>query len=213
MNLPKGVGKIPVGANKIGLVRQRADVIGFGSLGGTKFPNGEVHSMIGISSWPMAGSERSFAPRWNTWPVPKSRLNRLRSGRMTILRSGVKTSFQPSPKSTMARAWSCSPTWKKASSNSVDAQREACAAFILSQKHEGRTVLPILYTVLPILYDDGGFSGGSMELPTFKRLIADIEAGEIDIVVVYSSGFPGWLPTSPRPSSRAEGPRNSPPRH
>jgi hypothetical protein len=48
MNLPKGVGKIPVGANKIGLVRQRADVIGFGALGGTKFPNGKVHSMIGI---------------------------------------------------------------------------------------------------------------------------------------------------------------------
>src|ERR1700737_4016287 len=54
--------------------------------------------------------------------------------------------------------------------NSLDAQREACAAFILSQKHEG-------WTVLPTLYDDGGFSGGTMERPALKRLIADIEAG------------------------------------
>jgi site-specific DNA recombinase len=62
--------------------------------------------------------------------------------------------------------------------NSLDAQREACAAFILSQKLEG-------WTVVPTLYDDGGFSGGTMERPALKRLIADIEAGEIDVVVVY----------------------------
>ena len=62
--------------------------------------------------------------------------------------------------------------------NSLDAQREACAAFILSQKHEG-------WTVLPALYDDGGFSGGTMERPALKRLIADIEAGQIDVIVVY----------------------------
>jgi site-specific DNA recombinase len=62
--------------------------------------------------------------------------------------------------------------------NSLDAQREACAAFIASQKHEG-------WTVLPTLYDDGGFSGGTLERPALKRLLADIEAGEIDAVVVY----------------------------
>src|SRR5450631_799861 len=62
--------------------------------------------------------------------------------------------------------------------NSLDAQREACAAYILSQKHEG-------WTVLPALYDDGGFSGGTTERPALKRLIADIEAGKIDVVVVY----------------------------
>jgi len=62
--------------------------------------------------------------------------------------------------------------------NSLDAQREACAAFIISQKHEG-------WMVLPMLYDDGGFSGGTMERPALKRLIADIEAGQIDVVVVY----------------------------
>jgi DNA invertase Pin-like site-specific DNA recombinase len=62
--------------------------------------------------------------------------------------------------------------------NSLNAQREACAAFIVSQKHEG-------WTVLPTLYDDGGFSGGTMERPALKRLLVDIEAGQIDVVVVY----------------------------
>src|SRR5712691_7775528 len=62
--------------------------------------------------------------------------------------------------------------------NSLDAQREACGAFILSQKHEG-------WTVLPTLYDDGGYSGGTMERPALQQLLADIEAGRIDVVVVY----------------------------
>jgi DNA invertase Pin-like site-specific DNA recombinase len=62
--------------------------------------------------------------------------------------------------------------------NSLDAQREACAAFILSQKHEG-------WAVLPTLYDDGGFSGGTMERPALQRLLADISAGKVDVVVVY----------------------------
>ena len=62
--------------------------------------------------------------------------------------------------------------------NSLDAQREACAAFVLSQKHEG-------WTVLPTLYDDGGFSGGTLDRPALKRLLADIGAGKVDVVVVY----------------------------
>jgi site-specific DNA recombinase len=62
--------------------------------------------------------------------------------------------------------------------NSLDAQREACAAFILSQKHEG-------WTVLPSLYDDGGFSGGTMDRPALQRLLGDIRAGQVDVVVVY----------------------------
>ncbi len=62
--------------------------------------------------------------------------------------------------------------------NSLDAQREACAAFIQSQKHEG-------WTVITREYDDGGYSGGSMERPGLQRLLADIEAGRIDVVVVY----------------------------
>ena len=62
--------------------------------------------------------------------------------------------------------------------NSLDAQREACAAFIQSQKHEG-------WTLLPTTYDDGGYSGGSLERPALQRMLADIEAGRIDVVVVY----------------------------
>jgi DNA invertase Pin-like site-specific DNA recombinase len=62
--------------------------------------------------------------------------------------------------------------------NSLDAQREACSAFILSQKHEG-------WAILPTLYDDGGFSGGTMDRPALQRLLSDISGGKVDIVVVY----------------------------
>ena len=62
--------------------------------------------------------------------------------------------------------------------NSLEAQREACAAFIQSQKHEG-------WTGLSTAYDDGGYSGGTMERPALQRLLADIEAGRIDVIVVY----------------------------
>jgi len=62
--------------------------------------------------------------------------------------------------------------------NSLDAQREACAAFVLSQKHEG-------WVVLPALYDDGGFSGGTMDRPALQRLLSDIREGKVDVVVVY----------------------------
>lgn len=62
--------------------------------------------------------------------------------------------------------------------NSLDAQREACAAYILSQKPEG-------WVAVADRYDDGGISGGTLERPALKRLIADIEFGKIDVVVVY----------------------------
>jgi DNA invertase Pin-like site-specific DNA recombinase len=62
--------------------------------------------------------------------------------------------------------------------NSLDAQREACEAYVLSQKQEGW--LPI-----PTPYDDGGYSGGNMERPALKRLLADIAAKRVDTVVVY----------------------------
>ena len=62
--------------------------------------------------------------------------------------------------------------------NSLEAQREACRAFILSQKHEG-------WTALNTRYDDGGFSGGTMERPALKQLLNDILARKIDTVVVY----------------------------
>lgn len=62
--------------------------------------------------------------------------------------------------------------------NSLDAQRESCEAYIASQKSEG-------WLMVPDRYDDGGFSGGNIERPALKRLMADIEAGKIDVVVVY----------------------------
>ena len=62
--------------------------------------------------------------------------------------------------------------------NSLDAQREACTAFILSQKHEG-------WTVLPTLDDDGGFSGGTMDRPALQQLLSDIGEGKVNVVVVY----------------------------
>ncbi len=62
--------------------------------------------------------------------------------------------------------------------NSLDAQRESAEAYIKSQVHEG-------WVALPEHYDDGGFTGANMDRPALKRLLADIEAGQVQCVVVY----------------------------
>ena len=62
--------------------------------------------------------------------------------------------------------------------NSLQAQREACEAFINSQRHEG-------WVCLRTAYDDGGFSGATMNRPALRQLLADITAGRVDTVVVY----------------------------
>ena len=62
--------------------------------------------------------------------------------------------------------------------NSLDAQRESGEAYIRSQVGEG-------WVLLPDRYDDGGFTGGNMDRPAVKRLMADIAAGKVDVVVVY----------------------------
>jgi site-specific DNA recombinase len=62
--------------------------------------------------------------------------------------------------------------------NSLHAQREACEAYVASQRSEG-------WALLREPYDDGGFSGGTLERPALKRLLADIEEGLVDVVVVY----------------------------
>jgi DNA invertase Pin-like site-specific DNA recombinase len=62
--------------------------------------------------------------------------------------------------------------------NSLNAQREACAAYILSQRHEG-------WVLVPEHYDDGGFSGGNMDRPGLKQLLAEVEVGKVDVIVVY----------------------------
>ena len=62
--------------------------------------------------------------------------------------------------------------------NSLDAQRESCEAYVASQKPEG-------WVPVADRYDDGGWSGGTLERPALRRLLADIEAGLVDVVVVY----------------------------
>src|SRR6202047_1038735 len=62
--------------------------------------------------------------------------------------------------------------------NSLQAQSEACEAYIRSQRHEG-------WVLTRTRYDDGGFSGGNIERPALQRLLADIQGGRIDIIVVY----------------------------
>jgi len=62
--------------------------------------------------------------------------------------------------------------------NSLDAQREACEAYVKSQLHEG-------WALLRDRYDDGGYSGGSMSRPALTRLLAEVRAGRVDVIVVY----------------------------
>src|SRR6516162_3187021 len=62
--------------------------------------------------------------------------------------------------------------------NSLDAQREACEAYIKSQAHDG-------WRLIPGRYDDGAFSGASLDRPALQQLLADVRAGKIDIVLVY----------------------------
>ena len=89
------------------------------------------------------------------------------------------------PIASQTKAFRCAIYTRKSSEegleqdfNSLHAQRESCDAYIKSQRHEG-------WTPLPALYDDGGYSGGSTERPALKRLLADIQAHLIDVVVVY----------------------------
>src|SRR5262245_60472521 len=63
--------------------------------------------------------------------------------------------------------------------NSLDAQREACEAYIKSQAHEG-------WRLISGRYDDGAFSGASLDRPALQQLLAEVRAGKIDIVLVYN---------------------------
>ncbi len=76
--------------------------------------------------------------------------------------------------------------------NSLDAQREACEAYIKSQAGEG-------WQLIRTRYDDGGFSGGTVERPALRQLLQDIAAGEVDTVGLIAS--PARSPTSPRSST------------
>src|SRR5438477_4507737 len=83
------------------------------------------------------------------------------------------------------RRWRCAIYTRKSSEegleqafNSLHAQREACEAFIRSQRHEG-------WTCLTQGYDDGGLSGAAMDRPALQQLLTDIQAGKVDVVVCY----------------------------
>lgn len=91
----------------------------------------------------------------------------------------------PPPKKPIVRKVRCAVYTRKSSEeglsqefNSLDAQREACEAYVASQKAEG-------WLLTPDRYDDGGVSGGTLERSALKRLLADIERGLVDVVVVY----------------------------
>lgn len=62
--------------------------------------------------------------------------------------------------------------------NSLETQRGVCRAYIQSQAHRN-------WVEIPHHYDDGGYSGGTLERPALKQLVTDIEAGRVDIVVIY----------------------------
>jgi DNA invertase Pin-like site-specific DNA recombinase len=62
--------------------------------------------------------------------------------------------------------------------NSLDAQHEACSAYITAQRHEG-------WKMIRKRFDDGGISGGTLKRPALKALLCDVESGLIDMIVVY----------------------------
>ena len=92
---------------------------------------------------------------------------------------------KPPEKSKVVRKLRCAVYTRKSSEegleqefNSLHAQREACEAYIASQRSEG-------WVLVRDQYDDGGISGGTLDRPGLKRLLADIEDGLVDVVVVY----------------------------
>src|SRR5260370_27709408 len=113
---------------------------------------------------------------------PRARPARRETGRAGAdSRGSAASSLSPSA----ARKLRCAVYTRKSTEeglemefNSLDAQREACEAFVASQKAEG-------WLLVPDRYDDGGFSGGTLERPALKRLLADIELSRVDVVVVY----------------------------
>ncbi len=86
--------------------------------------------------------------------------------------------------------------------NSLDAQREACESYVASQKAEG-------WSTIREGYDDGGHSGGTLDRPGLKRLHADVEAGLLDVIVVYkidrlSRSLMGMFPCGDGPRTRGQ---------
>src|SRR5215212_8862908 len=108
---------------------------------------------------------------WLRWSPQKRRLRLSKSAP-----DGITPTWSPSsPKPQKVK---CDSPGLEQDFNSLDAQREAAEAFIKSQAHEG-------WRCLPERYDDGGLSGGTLERPALSRLLCDIQAGRVQVVVVY----------------------------
>jgi site-specific DNA recombinase len=114
----------------------------------------------------------------------KARSNPARDGHDDSGIDGGRRLSAPSPRPT-TRKLRCAVYTRKSTEeglemefNSLDAQRESCEAYVASQRAEG-------WLLVSNRYDDGGFSGGTLDRPALKRLLADIEAGRIDVVIVY----------------------------
>ena len=105
---------------------------------------------------------------------------------MSLARSTAQSNLRPGPHaSSSIRPLRCAIYTRKSTEhgleqefNSLDNQREAAEAYIKSQAHEG-------WRLQPELYDDGGFSGGSLERPALQRLLAEVRASRVDVIVVY----------------------------
>src|SRR6266853_1709228 len=123
--------------------------------------------------------------------VPISDPDRPADHRRALVRAALLWSGQSrgadmsKPAPSRGGRWRCAIYTRKSSEegleqefNSLHAQREACEAYIQSQRHEG-------WTCLPQAYDDGGLSGATLERPALRQLLADIQEGKVDIVVCY----------------------------
>ncbi len=130
--------------------------------------------------------DRQGASSTSQTPSPSPRRQgRGESDRLRAGKAAAAAAIAPSQSTTRAAGVRCAIYTRKSSEegleqefNSLDAQREACEAYVRSQKHEG-------WRALPRLYDDPGYSGGTMERPALRRLLADIAAKQVDVVVVY----------------------------
>lgn len=92
---------------------------------------------------------------------------------------------KPNPNATTPQTIRCAIYTRKSTEeglqqafNTLDAQRESAEAYVQAHKHEG-------WVCLPDRYDDGGYTGGNLDRPAFQRLMADVEAGRVDAIVVY----------------------------
>ena len=137
------------------------------------------------SGFPETGSLETVSSSGESGELPYCAAGLSRSRRTPARTAGRSLTYPALRRNAPCLAHSCAIYTRKSSEegleqefNSLQAQREACEAFITSQRHEG-------WMCLRAGYDDGGFSGATIDRPALQRLLADITAGRVDTVVVY----------------------------